>query len=807
MAEIIITDSDRAAAEAFMEEILTELFPDADFSPGSVTRDHTIGALGAMVAYLRGEARRVRLATSLRTIPQLEDAADRSQAVDNLVANWFLSRREGTHVRGVVTIHFSRAHDGSIPATATFTRSAGVRFRLDSTASWTYGASNLSPRTDATGAVVDYTLRVPVIAENPGTAYEIEPGIFAGFTRFNAHTTFVENETAFTGATDVETPEELLARAPEAISVRDLNSARSINAVLREQFPEIDRVVTLGMRDPGMRRDVLELFAPEVIIHLGGYIDAYGSTPIVEKRVFEGVVGGTYTDARVAVTLFRDDGITDWRDHDVAVGDVILHENAGANEPTTYTVLEVTKHYLRVSSQQTFPDVRPVLERAARVFDDGDVDGGAETLTSPDALFTDDDVGRWIRVSNSGEGNDGDHRITSVDVNTSTATLDGDLSTESDVEFVILTNVVRYSIGDVGPSYANKVPLRTTGRFTRDFQDVGRVLLPQEPIYAIREVSILDETDSDADPITGAVTFPNRVNVQPTAQSGDDLQYRVEVKNPLEVNSERQMVTLDLGFAPEAAGANGAFNGSDEFVAPSASFVDPDDVGKRIRVLDAVTASNRGEFEITAVNSGTSVTVVDPDDGDWGSVAEGGLSWQLTNQHKYDGKTVRVTYDTALSFGAISAYVSNRDRRVQCADTLFRGFHAVYVSFNMKYRVRANLVQVPTSAEIQRHLVDFINGFPADEVLHASDIVSAAHEGFPGQVDSVTLPLVVNYELLAPDGRVIPYVTTDAVRLDPTKLASASAHDRLEEPATVGVTDENVRYLTTVDHITLTLVT
>lgn len=804
MAELIITDADRATAEAFMEEVVTELFPDADFSPGSVTRDHTIGALGAMVAYLRGEARRTRLATSLATAGQLTDPDDRAQAVDNIVANWFLSRREGTFVRGVATVHFSQSHDGAVPTTATFTRAAGVRFVLDSNVPYTYGTSDLSPRTDATGEIVDYTLRVPVVAENPGTTYEVEAGVFAGFTQFNSFVTFVENESAFVGATDVETPEELIERAPEAISVRDLNSARSINAVLRDQFGDIDRVVTLGMQDAGMRRDVLDLFTPEIVIHLGGHIDAYATTPIVEQRVIEGTVGSTFTDARLEVSLFRDDAVTDWRDLNVVVGDVILHDNAAPNEPTQYTILEVTKHYLRVSTQQSFPDVRPVIERDDEVFTDGSIVGAAETLASVDASFTAEDVGRWLRITGSGAGNDGDHLILSVDVATSTATLDADLDTETGVNFQILTNVVRYSIGNVGPSYANKVALTTTGKFTRDYQEVGRILLPQEPIYLIRSVEILDDSDPDADPITGRVVFPNRVNEQPTAQSGDDLEFRVEVKNPLEIHSERQMVTLDLGYAPEASGANGSFNGSDEFTAPSATFADPDDVGKRIRVLDAVIGTNRGEFEILSVDSPTQVTVDDPDDVSWGSTAEGGLSWELTNQHKYDELVCRVTYDTMLNFEAIAAFVSNRNRRVQCADTLLRGFHPVYVGFSMQYRLRSNLVQTPSQTEIRQALVSFINEFPADEVLHASDIVASVHSEFDGQIDSVTLPLLVTYDLLAPDGRVIPYETTDAVRLDSTKLASASAIERLEDPVEVGVTDDNVRYLTTSDFILLT---
>jgi hypothetical protein len=102
--------------------------------------------------------------------------------------------------------------------------------------------------------------------------------------------------------------------------------------------------------------------------------------------------------------------------------------------------------------------------------------------------------------------------------------------------------------------------------------------------------------------------------------------------------------------------------------------------------------------------------------------------------------------------------------------------------------------------------VDFVNTFPADEVLHASDVVTALHSGFPSQVDSVVLPLTLTFNLHSPDGRLIPYVTTDAVRLAAAKLASANPVSRLEDTAELGVVDDNVRYLTTEDLITVTVV-
>jgi len=516
--------------------------------------------------------------------------------------------------------------------------------------------------------------------------------------------------------------------------------------------------------------------------------------------------------------LFRDDTVDDWRDLDIEIGDVLHHQNFDTGEAALYNIRDVTQYYLKASAKQAFPDARP---KALRLDENGDqalfVDGvttfATSTIVSASAAgadFTQEDIGKYVRITDSGTLTAiGDYQITAVDEALDTATLLPLLVTtilgdNAGVEFYLYEDLVVYSIGDVGPSYGNKVALATTGKFTRDYQEVGRVLLPGEPVYLIREVSVLDPTDPDANALTGRVIFPNRVNVEPSVQAGDNLEYRVEVINELEHQSSRQMAVIDVGFEVEQIGANAALNNSNRLTAPGAIFT-ANDVGKRIFILDSVLQNNRGEFEIDAFIGPNVVDLIDPNDGGWASVAEIRLSWQLSNKHKYDGKTMRVVYDTIVNFDVVDEFVSQRNRRVICADTLTRGFHPVYLEMELIYRIAEDAIAVPDENEVIAFVSEFINTFPTNDVIHASDVVTAVQSTFE-DIGSIRLPLTITYELHAPDGRIIPYVTRDAVSIDQAFLASSDDADRLEDPEALGATDSSVRYLSDETLITMTLV-
>jgi hypothetical protein len=267
------------------------------------------------------------------------------------------------------------------------------------------------------------------------------------------------------------------------------------------------------------------------------------------------------------------------------------------------------------------------------------------------------------------------------------------------------------------------------------------------------------------------------------------------------------MFAVDVGYADEQSGVNGYFTAGNIFVATGGTFVDPDDIGKLIDTPQAVNAANRGEHRITAITAPNTLTLADPDGGSFTSVAETRLAWDLTNKTKYDGKVCRVIYDTIAGFDGIHAYVVDRQNRVACANTLTRGDHPVYLSFELRYSMLATANAFFDIEAAKTALVTFINNFPTDHVLDASDIVAEFRSQNATEVGGVQLPVLIDYVLYAPDGRAIPYQTNDIVEVAAVRLTSSLAENRLEAPVNQGVVDTNVRYLTSSDLITLTEIT
>lgn len=798
MSDIEISEKDLQDAEMFLESYLTERHPEADFSKGTSLRDHTISALASVYALFKKEASSVRNATSLRLVANIEDDLEFAQAVENLVENWFLRRKPGRRVRGNVVVHFSQRHSGSIPVQARFVKRAGVSFRLDGTRTLVYSENDMAPRVNAQGEIEAYVMRVPVVAENVGQRYEIEAGDFLSVTSFSPYLKLVENEAAFTGGRNPESPVELIDRASDALTKRDLSSNRSIRAVLRDEFTSIDRVVVQGMGDAAMRRDLFQDPNAYYQVHLGGHTDVYVSTPLRRDRVFETEVGGHFTDPGDTVRIFRDDNVLDWRTK-VTVGDVIRIHNASASEPSRYKINRVTRHYLEVHKRQPFPGARPTPLRdhtslsAVRILD-------TKTVRCVNAQFSDRDVGHYILISGSSRGNNGTYRITQVDPeNDEVVIADEGLTPEdaASLRIKMYRDIVIYSIGDAGPHYDNKVTRRSTGSFSQVYQEDGRVILPPEPIYKIKEVSIVSPDTPGADPITGRINFSERVNRPVRAKYEGDREFRLICAEPEIVPSAKQRTVLDLRFSPERTGSNAKIDAHPEgaLVTLPGADLTVGDVGKHVYIKNASYMPNRGDFLIHERVSTTEAVIKNPEDPDWSPIAEARLKWQIHNARLFNTKTVRVVYDTVSQFDAINSYVTSRDNHVTNANTLIKAFHPVYVSFDLDYYIRSDAESFLDTGEAIKFLAGYIGSFPETETLTVSDIVSNFYTEFRHIVSRVQMPLKLYYTLYAPDGRAIQYRTQDEVTIKPSHLVSSDAENRLEDAQELGVTEGTVRYL------------
>jgi hypothetical protein len=351
---ITINATDVTAAANFLEEFLTDEVPVGDFTAGTALRDLTVQALAAVVAFLRADAAQIRQMQSLVTVQAASggDPQALSDAVTGILSNFFVTAGAGALARGYAIGHASTLTDVFIPASISFTLTAGLVFVVDNGGLTLFiPQAQLVPIIDTTGAVVDYEFRIPLVSVAPGTQYNIQPGQFSAFDRFNPYVTSVECTSAFEGGNGPESTTALIARAPTAISVRCLINDRSIPATLDDNFDGIDAVLVIGMGDPEMVRDIVPTIAPHLLVHVGGCVDVYLRTALVETT-FTGAVGGLFVRPDGIANAFRD-GLTSFAS--VLPGDIIVISAGLPVVPLQFLVTENEGTTLLVSESAPFP--------------------------------------------------------------------------------------------------------------------------------------------------------------------------------------------------------------------------------------------------------------------------------------------------------------------------------------------------------------------------------------------------------------------------------------------------------------------
>lgn len=800
MTQVTVLDQDVRATEEFLKRLIGERFPDVDVEDGSAFRDILIKAHAYIVAYVRQEIQTVRLTRNPKFFGLLDDVS-RDEAITDYLSRFFLAPGGGTYARGVITLHFRTNDPVTLYGQTRFYKTQSLIYRIDGDGTDVIlDANSLTPYVALTGEIVDYRVRVPVVAELPGAVYTIDPGLFSAATRMPSTFIYAENEDRFSTADDGETPTELLARANDALSTRDLNSTPAIKNTMRTLYRNITDIEVVGYGEPEMIRD---MYAPDNVnigVHLGGDVDIYVMTKIQKERTYRATLGAAFTDPRGLIVAFTDPEISDWRVL-VRAGQVIRLYNSQANESDRYVIQDVSRTRLYVSKFQPFPKILPAQDRGGEIFEDAAISGGS-FLASPTALFTDSDVSKYVVVSGSDVGNDGTYRI--VAVSSGVAELDSVALVDEDYTtgLLILVNedVVDYSIGDNSEA-DNILSRRRTGVFTNTLQRDGCVLLPAHPIYLIREASTYLPADSDADAVTGRVNFYVQTNAEPQNSTASPLEFRVFDAEPLYANSDQQLRWLEVGPAPEMQGRRGQLlTGSQTFVANDATRAfGADDIGKYMEITKAARVNNRGIYVITTIVNTTSVTLSKVGDGSWTGTSEPFAHWALSDKQRFDGGELRVVYDTVEDFAGMSSVVTAPSRRIQCADLLVRGFYAVYVGFVVRYVLRPGASTDLDDMTARRIMIDYIERYPSTQTMSVSDIVHAVQSAYP-QVQ-VQLPIQISYTLLAPDGRAVPYVTNDFVELSRSKLAQSAPEDRLEAPAAVGVSSRVVMYTSDVSLI------
>jgi hypothetical protein len=348
-----ISQQDALTAANFLQQLIAANENNVDVSQGSAVYDLVVTALSYVSAYLQKERDGIQLRQSLRDLANLPDDVDANDATDAILSNWFLTRNSGSYARGTATVHLSQAVDVTIPASNRILASTSLVYFPDTQTSFFLPATTLTPTVDATGAVIDWTGKFPLVASQVGTAYnQATPARFIAYDTFNPYVTYIEYQTPISGGLGTQTSSDFIAESQNAISLRALINSKSNDVTLRALFSSIQKVITVGAGDPEMFRDLITEIANGIQIHSLGFMDVYTRLPLQQNTEYL-TVGDTFTrNDGEAVTLI--DTNVNFQSAGVQQSDILFVESGLPEAPFQFVVTSVAENSITISSRTPF---------------------------------------------------------------------------------------------------------------------------------------------------------------------------------------------------------------------------------------------------------------------------------------------------------------------------------------------------------------------------------------------------------------------------------------------------------------------
>jgi len=256
-----------------------------DTSPGSALRDLMVNPLSSMLESF-GETHQIfenRL--SLAQVSGLSETA-----LDDIAANFLVSRVSGAKASGAVRIYFKDPQNLTLPKYTEFRTIGGLKFY--STKEHTVTATQMLSNADR--YPLYHTGDIQVTAAEEGTTHEIGPLEITTVISLGMAYEAVSNNNSFTGGAAKDTNDELLTKILDSVHNASLASNKGIEATLKANFATITDITVVGANNALMLRDIAQdTTRPDVISYaetdFQGKILGYDASPYVENKAYYGL--------------------------------------------------------------------------------------------------------------------------------------------------------------------------------------------------------------------------------------------------------------------------------------------------------------------------------------------------------------------------------------------------------------------------------------------------------------------------------------------------------------------------------------
>lgn len=242
-----------------LETFISESFPAADISPGSVLNELLIKLAATIQNPIKNDID--DLSQTNTVIKVLESPTDTyNPIIDGLASNYNVVRNSGSKCTGKLKITVNSSDTLFIDAGFSFTQNV---LKLNYLANASYRITT-NPREDKDIKLTKvgpnsplYFFILPVIAEDVGSQYQLYDKISVNLTIPNSLFGFVDAKAygSFSTGLALETDKELITRFKLGMSHKTLLTKDSIKSKISELYPNLQDLSVVSSSDPEMTRN------------------------------------------------------------------------------------------------------------------------------------------------------------------------------------------------------------------------------------------------------------------------------------------------------------------------------------------------------------------------------------------------------------------------------------------------------------------------------------------------------------------------------------------------------------------------
>lgn len=243
--------------------ILSDTYPNLDCGPGTPIYEMVVRPNAMLWSRQDDGIEELVSSLDLSDVENMEE-----EDLDRVLSMFFMSRRSGNQVTGVVRVIFGSKVDIYISAGEIWEASGGRTYSVQTDHFITSGEL---PGNDVDGYYVD----VSVVSTGFGDIFNATTNETVTVTGVSSP--YVRRAYFLTDTTDggiIENNFNFYNRAKDELSSRSLYSFRNVKAMLRDRFTTINEVVPIGLKDDEMIRDLVNIRGYGTV-HIGGKCDIY----------------------------------------------------------------------------------------------------------------------------------------------------------------------------------------------------------------------------------------------------------------------------------------------------------------------------------------------------------------------------------------------------------------------------------------------------------------------------------------------------------------------------------------------------